>query len=130
MNGKFNTLYYTESLEPSLAYVTAENEDLMQIGNISNVSFIQLPGPEVECLSDTYIILLVITSPTNFNRRRVVRGTWLQHLTKDHKMKAVFLIGSYTDVNSTYQDEINSGIIEESEQYNDIIMSNLTVILN
>jgi beta-1,3-N-acetylglucosaminyltransferase 5/beta-1,3-galactosyltransferase 1 len=91
-------------------------ENFKLIGD-ANTSFIQT---QVSCDGDTYMILVVISAPGNYKRRRSIRETWMQHIKPHHKLKAVFIIGNSVVDQKTIDARI---IVMENKRYKDIIMT-------
>ncbi|XP_070541732.1 uncharacterized protein [Ptychodera flava] len=66
-----------------------------------------------------YILLAVMTSPTNFGRRRAIRETWGMHYENitDFYVKTVFMVGIPRDEETQFM------LKEENDYYHDIVQS-------
>ena len=62
------------------------------------------------------LLILVTTTPSNFDQRQVLRDTWLTH-TKNNtaKVRHIFLFGKVKDM------KIQDKILKESMTYNDVV---------
>ncbi len=65
-----------------------------------------------------YQVILVVTAPTHFLIRQMLRQTWAQNnLLKDYPSQTVFLIGN------SHCNETQSALLKENETYGDIIQT-------
>jgi len=109
-----------------------------------NMAHFLLPGEDTSILSpeacdpDTNIRVLglVMTAPQNFKDREVVRSTWAKQFQERDNVKIVFVMGMYTAntsiphhtppldqyENFIPEEEMITQLIEEYEQYGDIIV--------
>ncbi|KAL1513996.1 hypothetical protein ABEB36_003327 [Hypothenemus hampei] len=86
-----------------------------------NEKHVQIPPikPKNICGSPVFLAIICMSRPSAFNIRRVIRNTWARPRTMNHfNVSFYFLLGLTRDL------EIQKRIIQESQQFNDIIQEN------
>lgn len=70
---------------------------------------------------DLLVVILVISKPNDFHRRKIIRETWGSHVKKNSLVKIYFVIGKPHD---QADDSIQNDIQYENHQFNDLIQFN------
>ena len=85
-------------------------------------------GPH--CKKSVFVLIIVFSAPTNFDRRSIIRNTWAQIGDNDRDLTSIRINGTYTTkslVKTVFllgqTNEKTQSIIEiESQHYNDILI--------
>lgn len=117
-------------LEHNGSHATGTNRTMRQDGRVLNESIVPtLPL----CKTSVFVLIVVFSSPINFEQRSVIRSTWAQIRQTDAKItnnkrrtypakdlvKTIFLLGQTTEYTQSL-------IKTESELYKDIVLGSFT----
>ncbi|XP_057372975.1 lactosylceramide 1,3-N-acetyl-beta-D-glucosaminyltransferase-like [Daphnia carinata] len=94
---------------------------------LNDVTFYQYPIAIQSCQSKIYsnsastLFVAIISAPSYFHKRKIIRQTWLRHLQMQSDLGSVNLIGHAFVVGLPANEEIQKQIEEENETHHDIL---------